>query len=210
MKALRLPTIIACLARAEEHRDFGTNSHARRVAIMMYRLAQQVGLPKAESRQIASAAVLHDIGKLAVPIDLLQKSTPLSAEELALIRTHSNVGYEILTTRETSKLSVAADIALHHHERYDGTGYPEGLSGDAIPLPSQLAAICDVYDALRQDRPYRRGLSHVEAMGVVVNGDARTKPTHFSPRVSSAFQIIADQAKTIFDYPAKFVASSGA
>jgi HD-GYP domain-containing protein (c-di-GMP phosphodiesterase class II) len=152
---LRLPATIACLTRAEARRDFGTNSHAKRVARIIQYVARQIGLSASESGQIASAAILHDIGKLAVPIDLLQKSAPLSAEEFALIKTHSQAGHDILAVPGNALMTMAATVALQHHEKYDGSGYPFGLVGEAISLPAQIAAICDSYDALRQDRPYR-------------------------------------------------------
>jgi putative two-component system response regulator len=199
IKPLRLPPTIACLTRAEARRDFGTNSHARRVARVIRYVARQVGLSAGDSSQIAAAAVLHDIGKLAVPIDLLQKSTPLSPEEFALIKTHSQAGHDILAVPGNALMTMAAGIAHQHHEKYDGSGYPLGLVGEAISLPAQIAAICDSYDALRQDRPYRRGLSHDEAMQVIVKGDGRLLPTHFAPRVWQAFQLINDSARVIFD-----------
>jgi HD-GYP domain-containing protein (c-di-GMP phosphodiesterase class II) len=96
-------------------------------------------------------------------------------------------------------MTLAAEIALHHHEKYDGSGYPFGLAGEDIPLPAQIAAICDTYDALRQDRPYRRGMAHDQAMRVIVNGDQRSQPAHFAPRIWAAFQKISHHARLIFD-----------
>lgn len=193
-----LPTTFACLSRAEACRDFGTNSHSWRVAGMIRHVGLAMGISAADVGRISNAAILHDIGKMAVPIDLLQKSTPLSPEEFALIRTHAQVGHGILHVPGDAMMMLAAEIALSHHERYDGTGYPHGISGEAIPLPAQIAAICDTYDALRQDRPYRRGLAHDDAMGVITLGDGRTKPEHFAPRVLSAFQSISDEVRKAF------------
>lgn len=199
MNDLQLPTTIACLTRAEARRDFGTNSHARRVAAIVERLALQIGVSVGESRKISHAAILHDIGKMSVPIDLLQKSTSLSVEEFALIKTHSQSGHDILAATGNAMMNLAATIALHHHERYDGSGYPFGLVGDAIPLPAQILSICDTYDALRQDRPYRRGMTHDTAVHVIVNGDNRTMPAHFAPRVWQGFQAISEFAGHVFD-----------
>ena len=199
MNDLSLPTTIACLTRAEARRDFGTNAHARRVAAVVDRLALQVGVSLGESRKIAHAAILHDIGKMSVPIDLLQKSTPLSVEEFALIKTHSQAGHDILATTGNTLMNLAADIALHHHEKYDGSGYPFGLAGDAIPLPAQILAICDTYDALRQDRPYRRGMTHDAAVHIIVNGDKRSTPAHFAPCTWNGFQQISEFARQVFD-----------
>lgn len=167
--------------------------------MLIQHVARQAGLSPRDSRRVACAAVLHDIGKFAVPMEILQKSTPLSPEEFALIKTHAQVGYNILMTPGSSVMRLAASIAQHHHERYDGSGYPAGLAGEAIELPAQIAAICDSYDALRQDRPYRRGLSHDDAMRVIVEGDGRTMPAHFAPRVWAAFQQASDYARLVFE-----------
>jgi putative two-component system response regulator len=188
-----LPTALECLSRAEASRDFGTNSHAWRVARLVGRVAITVGLSGKDARQFSEATVLHDIGKMAVPIDLLQKSTPLLAEELALIRTHARVGHGILEVAGDPSMTLAAEIALSHHERYDGSGYPDGIAGENISLPVQIATICDTYDALRQDRPYRRGMSHGDAMRTIMRGDGRTMPEHFAPRVLSAFHLVAKE-----------------
>ncbi|MBI2256837.1 MAG: HD domain-containing protein [Proteobacteria bacterium] len=207
---LKLPATFLCLARAEASKDFGTSSHERRVAALVYRLARQLGLPAGKARQLARAGILHDIGKLAVPVEVLQKTAPLSREEVALIKTHSSAGHHILRMPRNALVNLAAEIALHHHERFDGSGYPNGLVADAIPLPAQITSICDTYDALREDRPYRRGIPHDDTMRIIVNGDNRTKPCHFAPQVLSAFQVISDQAKMIFDTPIEQYAIGGA
>jgi len=207
---LKLPATFLCLARAEASKDFGTSNHERRVAALIYRLARQLGQPAGKARQCARAGILHDIGKLAVPVEVLQKTAPLSREEVALIKTHSQAGHRILSIPGNALITLAADIALHHHERYDGSGYPNGLAGDAIPLPAQITSICDTYDALRADRPYRRGLPHDDTMRIIVNGDNRTKPAHFAPQILAAFQNIGDRAKMIFDTPLeKYVMRGG-
>jgi putative two-component system response regulator len=208
MLDLKLPTTFLCLARAEASRDFGTSSHERRVAALIYRLSRRLGLSTGEARQFARAGILHDIGKLAVPVEVLQKTAPLSHEEVALIKTHSQAGHRILSVPGNSLVNLAAEIALRHHERDDGSGYPDGLAGDAIPLPAQVTSICDTYDALRQDRPYRRGMPHDDAMRIIVNGDGRTKPSHFAPHVLSAFEGISDRAKRIFDTPIREYATA--
>ena len=195
----RLPVAIACLTRAEACRDFVTNSHERRVAHVVYMLAREIGLDAGTAYDIARAGILHDIGKLAVPLDLLRKASPLSNAEIDLFKTHSARGHDILATPDDKLVQLAADIALHHHERYDGSGYPHGMSGSDIPLPAQIVAICDIYDALREDRPYRAGMSHKAAMDIIVNGDHRTQPAHFEPRIWQAFQTISEDARHLFD-----------
>jgi putative two-component system response regulator len=194
-----LPPAVASLGRAEMLRDLGTSSHARRSALIVHLTARELGMPAEKARAVAIASLLHDIGKIAVPIDLLQKSTPLTPEEHALIRTHCRRGHDILRSNVDPILALASEIALHHHECCDGSGYPDRLSGDDIPLAVQVSSICDGYDALRQDRPYRRGLSHADAMRILVEGDGRTLPQHFSTRVLAAFCRVSDKARTIFD-----------
>jgi putative two-component system response regulator len=148
---------------------------------------------------MALASHLHDIGKLGIPIEILQKSAPLTDEELALIRTHCRRGHEIMHSTTDPLMALASEIALHHHERHDGSGYPDGLSGAMIPIECQIALVCDTYDALRQTRPYRLGMSHNDAMHVLTSGDGRTKPEHFAPNVMVAFKRVSDTARSIFE-----------
>jgi len=199
MDAMLTPLTIACLSRAEHLRDHGTNCHARRVSAMIQEVGLKLGVAAKQCREIAFASLLHDIGKMAVPLDLLNKTAALSKEEVAVIRMHCHRGHAILQGHGDPLIVLASEIALHHHERYDGTGYPDGLAGEAIPYAARIIAVCDTYDALRQDRPYRRGLSHAEAMRKITEGDGRTKPEHFDPAVLSAFKELGGAVCDIFD-----------
>jgi putative two-component system response regulator len=194
-----LPLIVACLSRVEHLRDFGTNCHARRVAFMVEQVGLNLGLEAERCREIGFASMLHDIGKMAVPLDLLNKSAALSAEEVAVIKTHCRRGHEILQGHSDKLILLASEISLRHHERYDGTGYPDGLAGKAIPQSARIIAVCDVYDALRQDRPYRRGLTHAEAMATIVKGDGRTRPEQFDPVVLGVFRELETKTHQIFE-----------
>jgi len=194
-----LPAVALCLTKAEALRDYGTNSHEKRVSRMVEALCKELDVPAETRGEIASAALLHDIGKFAIPLDVIQKTAPLTKEEVALLKTHSAKGREVLSASDDAFLGVAAELAWTHHERYDGTGYPRGLKGDAIPLGGRILTICDIYDALRQDRPYRRGLSHNKAMDIILIGDDRTRPEHFAPDVLAACRGIANKFKTIYD-----------
>lgn len=193
------PLTVACLSRAEHLRDFGTNCHARRVSLMIEQLGLALGVETERCREISFAALLHDIGKMAVPLDLLNKPGSLSAEEVAVIKTHCRRGHAILQGHTDKVIVLASEIALRHHERYDGTGYPDGLGGEAIPYPARIIAVCDTYDALREDRPYRRGLTHAEAISTIVDGDGRTRPEHFDPDVLKAFKKLSGTFRHIFD-----------
>lgn len=193
------PLTVACLSRVEHLRDFGTNCHARRVAFMIQQVGLALGVGAERCREIAFASLLHDIGKMAVPLDLLNKPAALSAEEVALIKMHCQNGHAILQGHGDKIIVLASEIALRHHERYDGTGYPGRVAGEAIPYPARIIAVCDVYDALRQDRPYRRGLTHADAIATIVEGDGRTRPEHFDPDVLRAFRRLASKIKEIFE-----------
>jgi putative two-component system response regulator len=193
-----LPSVVACLTKVEALRDYGTNSHEKRVGRMVESLCRELEIDADLRGAIVGAGMLHDIGKFAIPLDVIQKAGPLTREEVALLKTHSEKGYEILTAASDSFMNFAADLSLTHHERYDGTGYPRGLKGDEIPIGAAILALCDVYDALRQDRPYRRGMTHNKAADIILVGDGRTRPEHFSPDVLAAFRSILPRLKAIY------------
>jgi putative two-component system response regulator len=147
--------VLERLARAAEFRDDATGQHARRVGFIAGRLAELAGLTGAEVEVIIRAAPLHDIGKIGIPDRILLKPGKLSAEEFEIMKQHAGVGAEILAGGRSGLLRTAQEIAHHHHERWDGTGYPAGLRGDSIPLESRFVALADVFDALTHARPYR-------------------------------------------------------
>lgn len=185
------------LGTVESFRDDQTHAHERRIALLVECVAEHLGFACEDARRIASASMFHDIGKLGVPEQLLNRPGRLNRSEVDLVRRHARIGYDILR-RGCGELSgVAASIALNHHERWDGTGYPQGLSGPQIPMPAAIVALCDVYDALRSDRPYQSALSHEDACCVILLGDGRTAPQHFNPEVLRAFEALADQFAAI-------------
>jgi putative two-component system response regulator len=147
--------VLERLARAAEFRDDATGQHARRVGRVAGRLAELAGVSRAGAEVITRAAPLHDIGKIAVPDQILLKPGKLTPEEFEIMKRHAGVGAEILAGGRTTLIRTAAEIAHHHHERWDGAGYPAGLHGDAIPLEARLVALADVFDALTHPRPYR-------------------------------------------------------
>lgn len=135
-------------------RDHATDAHTHRVANLTVALASRMGLPESEMGNIKRGALLHDIGKMAIPDSILQKSDGLSDKELAIMQTHPEKAFQILSQIEY--LGSALDIPYCHHEKWDGTGYPRGLKGEEIPLAARLFAVIDVFDALTSDRPYRK------------------------------------------------------
>lgn len=150
------------LANALEAKDEYTRGHSDRVAALAKRLALEAGLARREAEAIAQSGLLHDLGKIGVPEHILRKPGPLTEEEWAVMRRHPLTGAQIVAPLDF--FGEGALIIRHHHERADGSGYPDGLSGDAIPLGARIVAVADVYDALTSDRPYRLGLGHAAAL----------------------------------------------
>lgn len=157
--------VLIRLARAAEYRDDETGHHAERVGALAGALAERLGMDPADRDVLERAAPLHDVGKIGIPDHILRKPGPLSRQEMELMRTHTTIGAEILEGSRVRLLRAAREIALHHHERWDGTGYPHGLRGEAIPLPARIVAVADVFDSLSHDRPYRKALSSESTLG---------------------------------------------
>ena len=143
------------LARAIEYRDAGTSAFLERMAHFAGLIAEDLGMFEDEVRMIELAAPLHDIGKIAIPDAVLMKPGPLDDAELAVMRRHPRIGHELLSGSQNRFVQMGATIALRHHERYDGSGYPDGLKGDEIPLEARIVAVADVLDALLSTRPYK-------------------------------------------------------
>ncbi len=150
------------LANALEAKDTYTRGHSERVAGLARRMALGIGLGRATAETIAQAGLLHDLGKIGVPERILKKPGPLTPEEWEIMRRHPVTGAQIVAPLEF--FDEGAIILRHHHERLDGSGYPDGLRGEMIPLGARIVAVADVYDALTSDRPYRPGVSHGEAL----------------------------------------------
>lgn len=152
------------LALAAEYRDDNTGQHTYRVGNFAARLAQAIGLPEAEVQALRIAARLHDVGKIGISDLILLKPGKLTANEYELIKDHTIIGAQILSGGKSPILQLAEQIAMTHHERWDGTGYPNKLSGDEIPLVGRIVAVADVYDALTTERPYKRAWTHEESL----------------------------------------------
>jgi HD-GYP domain-containing protein (c-di-GMP phosphodiesterase class II) len=163
---------LLALANALEARDAYTRGHSDRVAALSRGLALAAGLPAAAADVIAQAGRLHDLGKIGVPEGVLRKPGPLTDDEWALMRQHPLTGAQILAPLEFFVDGML--IVRHHHERFDGSGYPDGLRGPAIPLGARIVAVGDVYDALTSDRSYRRGLSHAAVVEQLRRDAGRT------------------------------------
>jgi putative nucleotidyltransferase with HDIG domain len=160
------------LANALEAKDAYTCGHSARVARLAQQMARECGLPRHAAETIEQAALLHDLGKIGVPESILRKPGPLTAEEWEIMRRHPVTGAQIVAPLEF--FDEGAIIVRHHHERLDGSGYPDGLKGAAIPLGSRIVAVADTYDALTSGRSYRPGFSSAEAIRVLRAEGGRT------------------------------------
>jgi putative nucleotidyltransferase with HDIG domain len=178
-------TVLA-LANAVEARDAYTGRHAQRVAAYGLRVAHAAGTDV--DPQVEFGFLLHDIGKVAVPDAILFKPGPLSDEERALVRKHPVIGAEIL--RHVDFLDEAKVVVRHHHERWDGGGYPDGLAGDAIPAAARVFAVADALDALTTERPYRAAVRFAEARRVIRAGAG----SQFDPEIVDAYESVPDDA----------------
>ncbi len=181
--------VIQCLGKAAEYRDNETGMHVIRMSQSCAILARQMGLSESECELILRASPMHDIGKIAIPDDVLLKPGMLDNSEWETMKTHAEVGAEILGGYDSELMQVAAEIARTHHERWDGNGYPAGLKGEAIPLFTRIVSVCDVFDALTSQRPYKKAWSIKGAMDYLREHSG----TMFDPRVVDCFSEVLDQ-----------------
>ncbi len=186
------------LVRAAEHKDEETGHHVRRISYYCRTLAQAMDLPVDFHDAIFQASPMHDIGKIGIPDHVLLKPGSFNLDEWNIMLTHCALGASILATGTSPYTEMGAEIALNHHERWDGSGYPNGLKGEAIPIAARVMQICDVYDALRSRRPYKPPLDHEASMDIITKGDGRTEPEHFDPAVLSCFVAQADRFAAIY------------
>lgn len=178
---IRHPNALISLARLKSSDEY-TYMHSVAVCALMVALARQLGMDDDQVREAGLAGLLHDIGKMVVPLDLLNKPGKLSDSEFAEVRKHPVAGARILL--DSRQVSAAVlDVCLHHHEKYDGSGYPNRLAGEQISLLARMGAICDVYDAITSDRPYKKGWSPAEALRKM----AEWTKGHFDPHLFQAF-----------------------
>jgi putative two-component system response regulator len=175
--------IVQRLCAAGEFRDQDTAQHVARIGSGAGALARRMGCPEDFVGLIEAAAPLHDIGKIAIPDSILLKPGPLTEDEWVIMKGHTTAGHSILAGSGVGMLDLAAEIALSHHERWDGKGYPHGLSGDAIPLAARIVAIVDVFDALSSERPYKRAWPRADVMAYLRDERGR----HFDPEIADAF-----------------------
>lgn len=192
VKEASLDTIYR-LARAAEYRDDGTGFHIARVSRIAAAVARRMDLPSDQVETMLYAVPMHDVGKIAIPDSILLKPGKLSADERELMKQHTTRGAAILAGSDSELLKVAEQVAVSHHEKWDGSGYPGGLKGDAIPQAGRITAVADVFDALISRRPYKEPFALGAAFGIL----KENRGTHFDPRVLDAFFASEDEILAI-------------
>ncbi len=187
------------LMQAAKFRDCETGVHLRRISRLCGEAARYLAWPEEEALLVQEASALHDIGKIGISDSILGKEGPLNDDEWQMMKTHTVIGAQLLENSASPLLQCAREIALCHHERWDGSGYPYGLVGDAIPPRARLVMLCDQYDALRSVRPYKPAYDHATACTILLEGDGKTRPQHFDPAFLDLFSNIHTIFETAWD-----------
>ena len=187
--------VIQRLAIAAELRDAGTGKHIYRMSRYCQLLALAIGFSKEQGELLLTTSPLHDIGKIAVPDSILLKPGGLTPEEFEVIKTHTTLGAKMLSGSDSVFLKMAETIALTHHEKWDGRGYPFGIQGTDIPLIGRICAVADVFDALSSARPYKQAWTFEETMEEL----RKLKGTHFEPKLVDAFLDVAKDVKAVYE-----------
>jgi len=179
---------IFTMVRAAEQKDEDTGAHVQRIGYYSRELARILGMDGEFVNNIFFASPMHDIGKIGIPDCILLKPNAFTPDEWGIMKEHTLRGAKILGSSKSPYLKMGAEIALNHHERLDGGGYPNGIRGEAIPLSARIMNICDVYDALRSKRPYKLAFNHLKTVDIITHGDSRIQSHHFDPVIFEAFK----------------------
>lgn len=184
--------VVQCLGVAAEYKDNETSQHIMRMSHFSYLMAKACGYSEEAAEELLHAAPMHDVGKIGIPDNILQKNGKLDEAEWAIMQQHPTIGANIIGQHDKGMLKLAADIAQNHHEKWDGSGYPQGLRGEDIPHQARIVAITDVFDALTSVRPYKRAWSIEEAVDLI----RRESGKHFDPALVDVFLSILPEILT--------------
>ncbi|PCI39178.1 MAG: response regulator rpfG [Rhodospirillaceae bacterium] len=189
---------LACLAVASDYRDPETGNHIRRIGAYAHLIAKKLNWSDTRIDEILLAAPLHDAGKIGTPDLILLKPGPLDDNEFLIMKQHALNGHAILSQSDHPVMKVAANIALGHHERWSGGGYPHNIKGAEIPIEARIVTLVDVYDALRSKRPYKSEFSQEKTLSIIFEGDGRTNPSHFDPELLEVLESCVDEMNLIY------------
>ncbi len=193
------PGVLLSLVQAVRLRHLEIGAHLCRISHLVGILAFHRGFTREQIATIRAAAALHDIGKIAIAEVVLDKSGPLDAAEWEIVKQHPMVGAALLPSSPSPASRCVRQVALSHHERWDGSGYPHGLRGEDIPMAARMVMLCDQYDALRSPRSYKPAYDHATTCQILFDGDERTRPGHFDPRLLALFRRIHPRFEAFWD-----------
>lgn len=192
LQVARSETILR-LARAAEFRDDETAAHLQRMSHYCHLIARKKGLDEYTCEMLRVASPMHDVGKIGIPDNILLKPGRLTPDEYQIMKQHAEIGYQILSGSDSPLVKLAANIAHTHHEKWDGSGYPQGLQGEQIPIEGRIAAVADVFDALTSERPYKKAWSNEDAVDLLSKG----RGAHFDPELVDLFLHSMDEVLEI-------------
>ncbi len=191
--------LVGCLITVTEFQDNEAKIHGKRVGAFSELIALSMGMPMEFVRKLKISSQLHDIGKISIKDEILLKPGSLTSDEFEIVKTHTTEGKKLLTGSSHPVLMMAESIALSHHEKWNGTGYPEGLKSDDIPMEGRIVTIVDQYDVIRTQKTYKPALRHEEAVRIMTRGNERTSPEHFDPKILNAFIKISPKLDAIYN-----------